>query len=69
MAEGIESRSQLECLATLNCDLGQGFLFAKPLDAHGIEALLSRQAPERWPATDTPKRTPLRVLDGGRLSA
>jgi len=70
VAEGIELRDQLDLLVSLGCDLGQGFLFAKPLDAHGIEALLSQQAPERWPSVEEPGRAGhLRALDGGRRSA
>jgi diguanylate cyclase (GGDEF)-like protein len=33
VAEGIESREQLEVLRRLGCRLGQGFLFSQPLDA------------------------------------
>jgi diguanylate cyclase (GGDEF)-like protein len=69
VAEGIEQRDQRDLLVSLGCDLGQGFLFAKPLDAHGIEALLSRGAPERWPAVEEPGRGHLRAVDGGRQSA
>jgi diguanylate cyclase (GGDEF)-like protein len=70
VAEGIELRDQLDLLASLGCDLGQGFLLAKPLEAHGIEALLSRQAPERWPVVEEPGRVGhLRAFDGGRQSA
>jgi EAL domain-containing protein (putative c-di-GMP-specific phosphodiesterase class I) len=39
VAEGIESRGQLEKLRELGCDFGQGFLFARPLpieEAHGL---------------------------------
>jgi diguanylate cyclase (GGDEF)-like protein len=40
LGEGIEDRAQLERLQGVACDLGQGFLFARPLDAAGIETLL-----------------------------
>jgi EAL domain-containing protein (putative c-di-GMP-specific phosphodiesterase class I) len=32
-AEGIESNSQVEQLRALGCELGQGYLFSKPLPA------------------------------------
>ena len=39
--EGIETVSQLERLTELGCVLGQGFLFAHPLDAAAITKLLA----------------------------
>jgi EAL domain-containing protein (putative c-di-GMP-specific phosphodiesterase class I) len=33
IAEGIETRAQLDVLRGLNCHLGQGYHFARPLDA------------------------------------
>lgn len=47
-AEGIEQRDQLELARSVGCDLGQGFLLGRPLEADGIETLLSRHAPGRW---------------------
>ena len=44
IAEGIERNEQLESLQRLNCVLGQGFLFARPLDAAAAEAMLRDQA-------------------------
>jgi diguanylate cyclase (GGDEF)-like protein/PAS domain S-box-containing protein len=41
IAEGIEDAGQLAQLRTLGADLGQGFLFAKPLDPDDIGALLA----------------------------
>jgi diguanylate cyclase (GGDEF)-like protein len=40
LAEGIERASELALLQEENCDSGQGFLFAKPLDAAEAEAFL-----------------------------
>jgi diguanylate cyclase (GGDEF)-like protein len=40
LAEGIEERAQLEALQRENCDLGQGFLFARPLDVEAVESFL-----------------------------
>jgi diguanylate cyclase (GGDEF)-like protein len=40
VAEGIETGEQLAQLKALKCDYGQGYLFAKPLDAPAAEDLL-----------------------------
>ncbi len=40
LAEGIELPEQREMLRSLRCELGQGFLFSKPLAPAEIEALL-----------------------------
>lgn len=39
-AEGIEQQRDLSLLRDENCDRGQGFLFARPLDAEATEAFL-----------------------------
>ena len=41
LAEGIEEPDQLAQLQSERCDHGQGFLFARPLDAAGIERFLA----------------------------
>ena len=38
LAEGIEESSQLTQLQAENCDVGQGFLFARPLAPEEVEA-------------------------------
>ncbi len=40
LGEGIEDESQLQRLLDANCELGQGFLLARPAPAEQIEALL-----------------------------
>lgn len=40
-AEGIETEAQLRQLVGLHCDRGQGFLFARPLDADVVGSLLA----------------------------
>ncbi len=42
VAEGIETEQEAEFLMGLRCRYGQGYLFAKPLPAKQIEALLGR---------------------------
>ncbi|HUZ00144.1 MAG TPA: EAL domain-containing protein [Thermomicrobiaceae bacterium] len=39
--EGIETPTQADRVRELGCDRGQGFLFARPLDSHAIDALFS----------------------------
>jgi diguanylate cyclase (GGDEF)-like protein len=39
-AEGIETPEQLACLQQLECELGQGYFFHKPLPSQSIEQLL-----------------------------
>lgn len=41
IAEGIETPEQLAQLRNLNCDFGQGYLFAKPLDAQKATELIA----------------------------
>ena len=45
VAEGIETTQQLAQLKTLNCDLGQGYLFSKPLTAEQATELLVGSLP------------------------
>ncbi len=44
-AEGIETAEQLEYLRQLRCELGQGYLFSKPLAEKEMEALLAGGLP------------------------
>jgi EAL domain-containing protein (putative c-di-GMP-specific phosphodiesterase class I) len=44
VAEGIELQQELSLLQDEQCDSGQGFLFAKPLDADAAEAFLRNWA-------------------------
>ena len=43
VVEGIETSSQLAKIRSLNCQEGQGYYFAKPLDASSAAALLTNQ--------------------------
>jgi EAL domain-containing protein (putative c-di-GMP-specific phosphodiesterase class I) len=43
VAEGIEQADQLAELGALGCDVGQGYLFARPLDSDALEALLAER--------------------------
>ena len=46
VAEGVETREQLDALRALGCEYAQGFLFAEPLPEADAEALLARD--RRW---------------------
>jgi len=39
-AEGVETVEQLAQLKTLGCECGQGYLFSKPVDRQGVEAMI-----------------------------
>ncbi|WP_246277423.1 sensor domain-containing protein [Neobacillus endophyticus] len=42
IAEGIENEQQLSFLKENNCQIGQGYLFSKPLPTHELEDLLKK---------------------------
>jgi len=45
VAEGIERQDQLDSLSGLQCDVGQGYFFARPLDKAAMSTLLASQTP------------------------
>ena len=47
VAEGVETKEQLEHLRNLGCDYIQGYYLAKPMDPADFEALLRQQIPEQ----------------------
>jgi diguanylate cyclase (GGDEF)-like protein/PAS domain S-box-containing protein len=49
LAEGIEHTYQLDLLREEGCDLGQGYLFARPLSAADAEDLVARSDQRLWP--------------------
>jgi diguanylate cyclase (GGDEF)-like protein len=51
LAEGIEQANELSLLRAENCDTGQGFLFARPLDTAECESFLENWAGATTPAT------------------
>jgi diguanylate cyclase (GGDEF)-like protein len=53
VAEGVESELTLELLQDIGCDIGQGFLFSRPLPYERLEAWFGAQAElEPLPAAD-----------------
>jgi diguanylate cyclase (GGDEF)-like protein len=63
VAEGVESVHQRERLVALGCRLGQGHLFAKPLDREAVAALLGT-TPARLPETPLPSSLRARRIRG-----
>ena len=64
VAEGVESELTLELLEELGCDVGQGFLFSRPLPYERLEAwFAARTEAEASPAGA------VRRLPGGGLRA
>jgi diguanylate cyclase (GGDEF)-like protein len=47
IAEGIEDEGQLERLRSLGCEFGQGYLFARPVDAEAITRFLASHSGRR----------------------
>jgi diguanylate cyclase (GGDEF)-like protein/PAS domain S-box-containing protein len=67
VAERVETPVQAEELLALGCDLGQGFLWSRPLPAAELEAVLSTGLlPARRPASATPARALAERLDRTR---
>jgi EAL domain-containing protein (putative c-di-GMP-specific phosphodiesterase class I) len=50
VAEGIEDQETADELARLGCDIGQGYLFARPLGACDLDAWVSRRSQAATPA-------------------
>src|SRR5262249_4154041 len=42
VAEGVETREQVDLLCELKCQSGQGYLFSRPLDAEAAEQLIQK---------------------------
>jgi EAL domain-containing protein (putative c-di-GMP-specific phosphodiesterase class I) len=53
VAEGVERDPQHEALHGLGCELGQGYLFARPMQAVDLAAWLARPGPRSGPRTAT----------------
>ena len=64
VAEGIETESQFELLRSMGCDVGQGYLFARPLPAVDAGRLLSasRSSASTRAAPAVPAEAKVRAL-------
>ena len=57
VAEGVEDAEQLALLRKAGCDLGQGYLFSRPLQAQPLMAWLQRlDGSEAGTPSDAPER-------------
>jgi diguanylate cyclase (GGDEF)-like protein len=65
VAEGIEETTQLDALRTMQCDLGQGYLFAKPLSSAELEELLAATQTMRHSGTTSGPSAQEPVTPGG----
>ena len=53
IAEGIETTNQQEHVAALGCDIAQGYLFSRPVDADMVMSLVRGESWEHIPGQET----------------
>jgi len=64
IAEGIETREQLDGLRELGCEFGQGYLFSRALPVSEINATITDKA--RWTdLMDFPKKNQVPTIEIG----
>jgi EAL domain-containing protein (putative c-di-GMP-specific phosphodiesterase class I) len=44
VAEGTETEEHINLLKEFNCEMAQGYLYSRPIDAEGMSKLLARNA-------------------------
>ncbi len=67
VAEGVETQAQLEAVTALGCDLGQGFLLARPGPAEGVVSSVPHPRPAaREDGAHQPDRAPELEYGPGR---
>jgi len=62
VAEGVESKEQLQTLRSLGCRLGQGFLFSRPITVRDVDKLLASDG-ERSAISNPNLLTPPSIID------
>jgi len=67
VAEGIEMTHECHKLQAAGCDIGQGYLFAKPMPKNQLIGMMSRRLVER-PAADPESATPPNTFAPGAFS-
>ncbi len=75
IAEGVETAEQATRLRELDCDIAQGYYFAKPMEPEAFTLLLEERGGATWPALTTrpalavqPRRRPAHA-SGSRAAA
>lgn len=79
VAEGAELEEQVSYLAALDCDFGQGYVFARPLDEQAARTALSAASnraagdqelanalgcpPHDWPSTPQSEPTAMKLME------
>jgi EAL domain-containing protein (putative c-di-GMP-specific phosphodiesterase class I) len=66
VAEGIETTQQSETVAALGCDIAQGYLFSRPIEAEAASAVMAATA---WPALGLPVRPCLEAGEQAELAS
>lgn len=56
VAEGVESREQVDMLRSMNCIYGQGFYFCKPMTVQEIHSMLDQMDADDYACTDLRRR-------------
>jgi EAL domain-containing protein (putative c-di-GMP-specific phosphodiesterase class I) len=64
VAEGIETVHEAHKLQALGCDVGQGYLYAKPMSKAHLIALLRRRLVGGAPPVPAPKRGLMALIPG-----
>ena len=59
VAEGVELPEQRDQLRELDCNMGQGYYFARPLDSVDMDALLAADGLGEWPAIEDTSTFPV----------
>src|SRR3954453_19469943 len=66
VAEGIETAQQSETLAALGCDIAQGSLFSRPIEAEAVREVMAATA---WPPLGEPIRPALEAGPQAELAS
>src|SRR5258708_40199468 len=72
VAEGVEDQTHADMLLWLGCDLGQGYLFGRPVPAEDLPSILTERstspAPAPHSASDATMPLRLEALPSHRLA-
>lgn len=64
VAEGIETEGQAQLMHELQCDYGQGYLFARPLDAQALVAWVQQRQEQQSQQPQQPQQQALAQAAG-----